>query len=340
MKRILLLSLAPLFTDVLVAQQACAISGTVIDAISNRPVARVKVLAASPADEGESPPPVRRLTNGEGQFCFERLSTGNYKITAKKLGYLGTTYGEQHPNGPGLPVIVTADRTAGSLVLKINPQATISGLVTDADGDPVPNGQVRLYKRFVFKGSPSSVSSDRANEQGRFRLWGLGPGTYYISALPEFPDPSKMSSNRSLDSSGHPFREREVESFYKGALTIGNATPITIKAGQEITGITIPIQKASSRRISGRVSWDVQSSGLPQIWLMARSEGLRAPATVEKDGRFHAEGLTPGVYTLFAFAQNMERPARQERIDATERDVDGILLQPGEPVDLNVSVHL
>ncbi len=343
MKRSLLLSLLmPLFTHHLAAQGTCAISGTVIDDVSRRPVAQVKVFAGSPVDQGEPPPPVRRLTNAKGEFCFEHLSAGSYKVVAKKLGYLDITYGEQHANGPSLPVDVSADRTEPPLVLKMIPQATISGIVTDADGDPIPFGQVRLYKRLLLQSSPSDVNSESADEQGRFRLWGIAPGTYYISALPAFPNPSEMSrtGNNSLDSFGRPVREREVETFYKGALAIAGATRIAVTGGQEVTGITIPILKASSRRISGRVSWDVQSTGLPQILLMVMGEGLRASATVEKDGRFHADGLTPGVYTLFAYTPNMDRFSQRQQVDVTERDADGILLQPDEALVINVSVHL
>jgi hypothetical protein len=343
MKRSLLLSLLlPLFSNAVWAQEMCAISGTVVDAVTARPVPQVKVFAGPLADQSDSPPPVRRLTNAKGDFCFERLSAGSYKVVAKKLGYLDITYGQQHANGPSLPVMVSADRTEPPLILKIMPQATISGVVTDADGDPIPYGQVRLYKRLLVQSSPSDVNSEWADEQGRFRLWGLAPGTYYVSALPAFPSPSRMSrtDNRSLDSSGHPVREREVETFYKGALTAAGATPIAIKGGQEITGIAIPIQTASSRRIAGRVSWAVKSSGLPRIWLEIMGEGLRAAATVENDGRFHADGLTPGVYTLFAYTPNMDRFSQRQQVDVTEQDADGILLQPNEPVDINVSVHL
>ncbi len=341
MTRSLLLLLVPLFTDVLAAQDTCSISGTVLDAISGRAVAQVKILAGSPADQGESPP-VRRLTNAKGEFCFERVSSGSYKVVAKKPGYLDTTYGEQRANGPGLPVIVSADQTEPPLVLKMMPQATISGIVMDSDGDPIPYGQVRLYKRLLLQGPPSDANSEWADEQGRFRLWGLAPGTYYLSGLPAFPDSSKMNrtDNRSLDSSGHPVREREVETFYKGALAIAGATPIAVKGGQEITGITIPIQKASSRRIAGHVSWDVQSSGLPQIWLAIQNENLHGAATVEKDGSFHADCLTPGVYTLFAYTPNAGRFSQRQQVDVTERDADGVVLQPDEPADINVSVHL
>jgi hypothetical protein len=342
MRGSLLLSfLVPLFTHQLAAQGMCAISGTVVDVITARPVPQVKVFAGSPADQGESPPPVRRLTNGKGEFCFEHLSAGGYKIVGKKLGYLDITYGEQHANGPALPVIVSADRATEPIVLKIMPQATITGVITDADGDPVPFGQVRVYKR-LLQGTLSEVNSEWADEQGHFRLWGIAPGTYYISALPAFLNPGKMSrtDNMALDSSGHPVREREVETFYKGALAIAGATPLAIKAGQETTGIVIPIQKASSRRISGRVSWDVQSAGLPQIWMAILNENLHAAATVEKDGRFHADGLTPGVYTLFAYTPNMGRSSHRQQVDVTERDAEGILLQPDEPVDINVSVQL
>ena len=325
----------------LTAQENCAISGTVIDAITARPVPQVKVFAEPRAGEDESPAPVRHVTNARGEFCFERLSAGGYKLTAGKPGYLDFIYGQQHADGPALPVIVSADRAQLPLVLKIVPQATISGIVIDADGDPLPYGQVHLYKRPAPHESALDLNSGSADDQGRFRLWGVAPGTYYLSASPPSPL-QKMSGtdNRSLDNSGHPAREREVETFYRAALAIAGATPLAIKGGQELTGITIAILKASARRISGRVSWDVQTGGLPMIFLRAQGEPVTVHAAVETDGRFYADGLTPGVYTLFGYTPDAGRLSGMEQIDVSERDAEGILIQLRERVEIKVSVHV
>jgi hypothetical protein len=316
MKRIV--GAALLLTPVLAAQEMCVISGTVVDAVGDRPVGHVRVFAGS-ADavaQDAGGPAVLRFTNAAGHFCFERLSEGSYKITAQKAGYLDATFGQQHANSPGLPVKVDSERASRpSLFLKIMPQAVISGVVTDANGDPVSHAQIRLWRRSILKeGGPSQVVAKQADEQGRFRLWQIAPGAYYLSVLPPSLSPEKMIRDKidSLDSFGHPFRELPVETFYKGALTIGNATPIALKAGQEITGLAIAMQNAPLRHIAGRIEWDVSHGGLPQRWLLRSNEGLTGIIEVEKDGHFHIEGLVPGAYSLIASSPTgVSEPAKK-----------------------------
>lgn len=337
--------LLALFVSPLIAQTTCALSGTVVDEISGRPVAQAKLFAQSDeADDEEEPSPaVRRISNTNGHFCFERLTRGSYTITASKAGYLDRKYGAQHPNSPALPVDVEAGRPIPLLLMKMTPQAIISGAVTDADGDPVSFAQVQIWKRSRLRDRPSISNSLEADEQGNFRLSRLAPGTYYVSATvqrwPHLREMISRTNANSLDDHGQPFPEREVETFYKASLTIREATPVTVKAGQEITGVTISIQKAPSRRITGRVSWDVPASGNPVIWLVRPNEGLNGTVPLEKDGSFHAEGLTPGVYTITAQAPNQQASARKQ-VDVTAGDADGVLLEPVQTFKLQVSLHV
>jgi len=337
--------LLALFVPLLGAQTTCAISGIVVDEMSGRPVAQAKIFARSDEtnDQDEPLPAIRRLSDVNGHFCFERLTPDSYTITANKAGYLDMKYGAQHPNSPALPVDVEANRPVPPLLIKMTPQAVISGVVTDSDGDPVSFAQVQIWKRSRLRDHPSISNALEADDGGNFRLSKLAPGTYYISAaLQRWPHLREMISRtnaNSLDSHGQPFPEREVETFYKASLTIREATPVTVKAGQEVTDITISIQKAPSRRITGRVSWDVQASGSPMIWLVRSNDGLNGTVKLEKDGSFHVEGLTPGVYTIMAQAPNQHVSAHKQ-VDVTAGDADGILLEPVQTFELQVSLHV
>ncbi|MBV9227370.1 MAG: carboxypeptidase regulatory-like domain-containing protein [Acidobacteriaceae bacterium] len=337
--------LLTLFVPPLAAQTTCAISGIVMDEISGRPVAQAKIFAQSDeADDQDEPlPAVRRLSDANGHFCFERLTLDSYTITANKAGYLDVKYGAQHPNSPALPVDVEADRPVPPLLIKMTPQAVISGVVTDSDGDPVSFAQVQIWKRSRLRDRPSTFNALEADDGGNFRLSKLAPGTYYISATlqrwPHFREMISRTDANSLDNHGQAFPEREVETFYKASLSLLEATPVMVKAGQEMTGITISIQKAPSRRITGRVSWDVQASGNSMIWLVRPNEGLNGIIHLEKDGSFHAEGLTPGVYTIMTQAPNQQVSARKE-VGVTAGNADGVLLEPVETFTLQVSLHV
>jgi len=327
MKGAILLSLLP---GLLIAQEPCAISGTVVDALSGHPIERVKVFAGSfdTFDTGISSPSIRRLTNAEGRFCFERLSAGNYRVRLAKAGYIDTVYGTRHGNGPGLAVAVNASQPLLSpLTLRMTPQAVISGTVTDAEGDPTPFAQIRVRKPSQLKNANFDGTDAEADEEGRFRVWGIAPGTYYLSAQPRTPRQPTRNQINSLDSAGQPIRDKEVETFYKSALAVGSATPITMKAGQELSGLTIVIRKATPKHISGRVSLDGLSQGLPSLILSGEPTGAFNSVSVEKDGSFKIEGLAPGRYSLTADVPSEHSRARKE-IDLTERDADGILLQP------------
>jgi len=61
-----------------------------------------------------------------------------------------------------------------------NPDATLSGTVTDSSGSPVSNAQVSVSN--VFSGQTVEARSDAS---GRYSVPKLGPGNYQVSVSAE-----------------------------------------------------------------------------------------------------------------------------------------------------------
>ena len=95
--------------------------------------------------------------------------------------------------------------------------------------------------------------NDRTDDQGNFRLYGLAPGDYYVSA-----------SNRNNMMVGPNINNTEPDSFaptyYPGTASGAEATRITLKAGQEMTGANFALIVARMARVRGRA---FNSSGQP-----------------------------------------------------------------------------
>jgi len=61
--------------------------------------------------------------------------------------------------------------------------AVITGRVVDEDGDPLPNFEVGLLRKLPGKSrEPAVTRNDRTNDLGEYRLFGLAPGRYFVSA--------------------------------------------------------------------------------------------------------------------------------------------------------------
>ena len=116
----------------LAQQPACTIGGTVVDDDSNRPVVKARVMA-----EVRGRYSLMGLTDERGSFCFERLDPAIYHILVQKTGYIETQYGGA--------LAVEGSSEVKPLAIRMTAYAAISGVVLDADGDPVPGAEVTAW---------------------------------------------------------------------------------------------------------------------------------------------------------------------------------------------------
>ncbi len=320
-----------------VEQENCALRGTVLDGLSGRALAGIQVFAHTE----NSAVPVRRMSNAAGMFCFERLMPGDYGITAKGVGYLDARYGEKRPDGAGLILRLSAEQSQNPLTLKMTPQSVITGKLLDGEGDPIDRGQVKLLRRSWADGKvqPSQVNQTRSDEEGRFRLSQIAPGTYYMSAE-AYAEGHPMRRDF-LDEKGRPLQEQTVETYYRQSLWFEGATPIALKAGQEIDGLTLTLEKAGVHHLSGTVAPALLRGGAHSVLILDLSGTRRAAADepIDKDGTFRAVSLPPARYLLIVAPFENSTEIRKE-VDLTQGDVDGVVLEPVELLTLDAELRV
>jgi hypothetical protein len=164
----LVLALVALFFS----QPPAGISGAVINADTKAPVVGARVLLVK--TEGRLADARLTATDNQGRFVFAAVPPGTYRLLAEDDDY---QRGEPSP-----PIVVMAGEPVPRVSLALTATTVISGRVTDEFGEPAAKVLVRAI-------GASVTVDDRTNDLGEYRLFGLAPATYIVSAE-RYPGPS------------------------------------------------------------------------------------------------------------------------------------------------------
>ena len=98
-------------------------------------------------------------------------------------------FGQRRPGDPGTPIDLGDGQTAEKVNFVLSRGGVISGVMVDDGGEPIAGTQVAADALSVHPGKRgvscprrSEGSTDRTDDQGGFRLYGLPPGEYFVSA--------------------------------------------------------------------------------------------------------------------------------------------------------------
>ncbi|HJZ72202.1 MAG TPA: carboxypeptidase-like regulatory domain-containing protein [Vicinamibacterales bacterium] len=197
----------------------------------------------------------------------------------------------------------------------------VTGRVVDEMGEAVAQASVALARRRYVDGERQLVSQNgsSADDRGEFRIFGVPPGEYVLVARFETMD------------FGSRDRVRYVPTYYPGTPVANEAQHVTVAAGQEVSGILIPLARAATATIRGIVRASGQTPVGPFTIITARevggprADGQMAMATAASDGSFTIAGLLPGTYLVEARSiTEKESTSREVVIDGS--DVAGISL--------------
>ena len=282
------------------------IRGRVIAAAGQRPVAKVEVHATAGALHVNKVV----LTDANGRYEFADLPAGPYLVSTNKPNYVRAAYGERRPLGPGAPIEVAAGQVVARIDFLLQRTAAITGRVNDEFGDPAPNVMVAPMRYLYVNGErrlQSAGPNVSTNDLGEYRLYGLMPGRYFVSA-----------TLRPMNFAGD--RTAYMATLYPGTGNPADAQRLTVAAGQTIAGINITLLPVVGSRISG-VALDVNGKPLVgSVNAISRSGtfGSAGFAPIRPDGAFTLNALPPGEYTLRATG-----PGMQDQYAAADITVSG-----------------
>jgi protocatechuate 3,4-dioxygenase beta subunit len=274
-------------------------------------------------------------TNAEGLYEFKDLPAGRYNVNASKGSFVALSYGQTRAFEGGKPLELAADQTIEKVDFSLPKGGVITGRVLDEFGEPIADVQVApLRNQFTPAGRRPMMAGRMAttNDIGEFRLFGLLPGQYYLSATLRtmFAGPFDTSDDRS----GY------AATYFPGTPNMAEAQLLTIGIGETVSDLTVVLTPTRMARITGTVV-DVDGKPVRQgsVMVMQRNNGgmFGMPGgPIRPDGTFVVSGLSPGDYTVRAMIPegSLGSAPSSASADVTVNgsDIDGLRLEPVRPV--------
>ncbi len=160
-------------------------------------------------------------------------------------------------------------------------------------------------RRLVTAGTPSS-SAPTTDDLGQYRIYGLMPGAYLVSAVPQtigslgitLPDGPVTSISAPTD--GNNTSDGYTTTYFPGTANPEDAQTITVSLGQEAAA-TFAMTSAKFARISGFIR-NSQGSSAGRMMVMMRTDdgtGMSMMAGMSQaDGSFAFGNLAPGEHVI------------------------------------------
>jgi len=158
------------------------VSGVVTLEGSATPVRRAQVSLSAQEIRGQR----TLVTDDKGLFSFPNLPAGRYTLSASKPGYVTTSYGAKKAGRPGTPIQLVDGQKFTRASLLMPKGSVITGTVIDEGNEATPGTQVRAYRYVMRTGVKTlqQAGSASTDDRGMYRIYGLQPGDYVVSATP------------------------------------------------------------------------------------------------------------------------------------------------------------
>jgi len=276
---------------------------------------------------------LRATTDQDGNYRIANVPPGSYEVMPSAPAFVPSDLKEQRNK----TVLLAEDENIENINFALVRGGVITGKVTDADGRPVIQQQVNIFRdQAVEQGQLRQAipnAGGQTDDRGIYRMFGLMPGRYRVAV--------GRSDDLLNQSFGGAQRSIYQQVFYPGVTDQAKATVIEVGEGTEAANIDMALGRAlQTFTASGRVV-DDKGSPVPNIRLgLQRNAGQRFefvntfPST-NSHGDFVVEGLIPSKYGIFLLP-NQSGGMRLETVtfDVIDQDISGLTLKvvPGASV--------
>ena len=254
-----------------------------------------------------------RATIADGKFTFSGVRPGDYTIAARASDRAAPT-----PSGPGrggpaaLNLWATADVTVNGedlsgIELRVQQGMELSGrVVFDGSSLPPPTDLSRVSIRLSAAPNASGVTvsvnvpNGQAAADGTFKLEGVTPGRYFLSATVPGAPPAPGAP---------PGSQWTLRSARVGSVDAADS-PFEVQPNQNISNVVFTF----TDRVAELTGTLMDEAGKPTpalsiilfptdrgMWSQ-RSRRMRLPVRASTDGKFRFTNLQPGEYFLAALS--------------------------------------
>ena len=257
------------------ALQGAAISGTVVEKQSGKPLARALVVVQPVGGSKGATASVR--TGPSGHFEFPALPAGSYLVTASKTGFASAEYGQTRWSSAGTPVVL-AESGVTEIRLALPHFGAVGGRVIDENNVGVPNCTVFVYRNTR---PPELVGRATTDDRGVYRVSGLSPGAH-------------LARTAAIDEATGVF----LPTFARESLAVGGAIAADAVLDADTSNADIRPVAGRLVTLSGRVS-SPSPIRVPATVTLVSDMGSQVETTAS-DGRFTIDRVAPGTYEIYA----------------------------------------
>jgi protocatechuate 3,4-dioxygenase beta subunit len=312
-------------------KEECSIAGMVVKLADSEPLRRARVYLQSADDRARN---ISVVTDAAGHFQFKGIDPGRYHLTVSRAGFVAQEYGQKKPDDPGALLTLRNSQQVKDLLFRLIPSAVIAGRILDEDGEPLPEIAVSALRQGYLEGKPSlsTETTVQTDDRGEYRLFGLSPGRYFVSAV--FPQWSRFLRGAEAEDA-QPNPQGYAKMYYPGTPEATKATAISIKQGEEIPSVEIFMRQVPVFRIRGHVYNQITHKAGTQtnIFLLPKTKsrewtaGEQQSFVQKQDGAFEIADVLPGSYMLTAMWFDEGKPhGTHVPVDVSNADVEGIAI--------------
>ncbi|HWQ54383.1 MAG TPA: carboxypeptidase regulatory-like domain-containing protein [Bryobacteraceae bacterium] len=317
--------------------EQCSVEGQVFSLATGEPVKKAQIMLRPMGSSSRQP--YGALTDAGGRFLLADVPAGRYVLTAERAGFVQSEYGAGGVSRRGGTITLAPGQRLKDVVFRLTPHGVVTGRVLDEDGEPVAGVQVQAMRYGYIQGRRMlrPAASSTTNDIGEYRLAGLPPGRFYLSAT--YRAAAMFGGGGSAD--------QYAPTYYPGTADPAAAAPVQVVQGNQLRGMDFALTRTRTVRVSGRVSNPDATGGSRNVmvFLMPRGGGMGGyssrNSSVVQEGRFEIAGVTPGAYTIAAhWYEEGQRYTASQPIDVGNAGVDDVNLTLAPGFELSGRVRI
>jgi hypothetical protein len=320
-------------------KEECSVAGMVVKLAGSEPLRKAKVRLRSLEERTRA---ISTTTDSGGGFQLRGIPPGRYNLTVSRVGFVTQTYGQKKADDPGAILTLRAGQEMKDLLFRLVPSGVIAGRILDEDGEPIPSATVSALREAYSEGKRNLFTSTtvETNDLGEYRLFGLQPGRYFVSAISR--GWNRFEDVQEEDADIH--QQGYAKMYYPGTPDAARASSIVIKAGEEIPSVEILMRQVLLYRIRGHVYNQIthKPGTGTNLFLTSRTNrlewdfGHQQVIAEKQDASFEIPDVSPGSYLLTAlwFDEGKTYEARVS-VDVGNADVEGVAVTVAQGANIN-----